>query len=659
MPDDISIENFLDIPDPDGDGVPESAVAAKLISPDRSLGRHLLRAAMTNAQFRRFKHSPGLCVVIEAPTPAWVTPLRSAASALAAWHRTEGRDGTTRHTRKPNEGEDELAKTLGAGHRVVAVSHAPERFLPPSLVAGADMRIRVGHPTPAVIRKAINDATGTKPRVASEKLGVGLDFFDLVSAIRVGSDARACIKRLEASSVSLSIVSRFGASVPELSSLCGYGEAAEWAKRLVEDVASWRRGDITDFSTIDRQVVFAGPPGTGKTTLVESIAKSSKLPLITTSVARWFIDGSSYIDGVLKQAEAVFAKASDAAPAILFLDECDAIPNRATVGSRNADYWAPIIGFILQFLDGITLTGPSSANLVIIGATNFPDSLDPALVRPGRLSRIIRILPPDEQDIPGILRQHLRGDLDGADLTGIAGLAAGSTGAILAGWVKAARRRARVAGRPMVVDDLRAEILSPDTRSPGSLWRCAVHEICHAVAVHAIGHGAVQSVSILSDGDQGGRVVVTHPAGEVTRTRGEIEGMITAALAGRAGEIAFGLEASTGSHSDLAAATTLAASIHASYGMGEGLVQRRPADQAASLLDFDPAVRRLTEATLQQFAGRAANIIERHRGLIESLAAHLVEVRRIDGTAFRRRFEAYERDHGSCDVRQIGGPRHA
>ncbi len=341
---DIHTEDYL--PDPD-DGPEEAAPEVTLIPPDRSLGRHLLRAALTAAQFRRFKHSPGLCVVIEAPSPAWVAPLRAAASALADWQRTEGRDGSTRHVRKPAEGEEEFARLLAGGFRVVAVSHAPERFLPPSLVAGADMRIRVGHPTAAVIRKAIRDATGSKPRAASEKLGVGLDFFDLISAIRVGSDVRTCIRRLEAASVSLSVVSRFGSDVPDLHTLSGYGEAMTWSERLVEDIDAWRRGEIQDFSTIDRQVVFAGPPGTGKTTLVEAISKASKLPLISTSVARWFIDGSSYIDGVLKQAEAVFAKASDAAPAILFLDECDSIPNRTTVGSRGC--YGPVVrGFQMK-----------------------------------------------------------------------------------------------------------------------------------------------------------------------------------------------------------------------------------------------------------------------------------------------------------------------
>ena len=649
-----SSHEYLLYPEPDDEPGEPDTQASETKAPHLTLGRHLLEAAMTPAQLRRFRHSPGLCVLIEAPTPAWVVPLRSAALMMASWQHAEARDGIKRSSQKASEGEEHLALTLGAGHRVVAVSHAPERTLPPSLVSGADMRIRTGPPTPEVIRKAIRDATGKNPRVASEKLGARLDYFDLVSAIRIGSNIRTCLRRLEAATVGRSAVDGFLVEAADLADLHGYGQAGEFARRLVQDVESWRRGEIPDLSSVETRVVLAGPPGTGKTTLVAAIAKATDLHLISTSVARWFIDGNSYLDGVLKQAEAVFGRASAAAPAILFLDEIDAIPNRATVGSRNADYWAPIVGYILQFLDGNTQGGPSSANLIVIGATNFGDALDPALVRPGRLSRVINILPPDEGAIPGILRQHLGKDLEGVDLGDFAGIAVGATGAVIAGWAKAAKRRARVAGRPMELNDLRAEILSPETRSPGSLWRCAVHEAAHATVAYAIGAGVLRSVSILSHGGYGGRMVIAGKSGEITRTRADIEALIVTALAGRAGEIAFGLEASTGAHEDLAMATGLAASIHASYGLGEELTHRRPADRAASLLDADPAFKSLVEASLRGLAACATGIVTRHRALVEMVANALVENSRIDAVGFRRIVDAYELDNGPCNAGHDG-----
>ncbi|WP_443136518.1 AAA family ATPase [Methylobacterium sp. Leaf106] len=456
----------------------------------------------------------------------------------------------------------------------------------------------------------------------------------------------------------MTVVAQFQTHVPPLEDLYGYGQAGEWAKRLVDDVDAWRRGEISDFSSIDRQVVFAGPPGTGKTTIVASIAKSSGLPLITTSVAKWFIDGTGYLDSVLKQAEATFLKAADAAPAILFLDEIDAIPNRATTSSRNADYWAPIVGYILQFLDGISSGGPSSSNLVIIGATNFGDALDPALVRPGRLSRVIKILPPDEKAIPGILREHLGKDLEGVHLDHIGGIALGATGAVIAGWAKGARRRARVARRPMEIGDLMVEILALDNRSPGAIWRCAVHEASHAVVAFKTGACVIRSISILSSPTQGGRMIGAYPDGEVARTRADIESVIITALAGRAGEIVFGMEPSTGSYSDLTTATNLAASIHASFGMGEGLVQRRPADKAASLLDEDANFRRLIEMSLKAFSAQAVEIVTRYRDLVEILANRLVKDRQIDGAAFRQLVDGYERKLVQGPATQNGGPRH-
>lgn len=540
----------------------------------------------------------------------------------------------------------------------MAVSHAPERLLPPSVVAGADMRIRTGHPTASVIRKAIRDATGTWPRSGSAKLGARLDYFDLVSAIRVGSDPRSCLDRLARATAGITVVAQFQTQVPPLENLCGYGEAGQWAKRLVEDVDAWRRGDILDFSTLDRQVFLAGLPGTGKTTLVASIAKSSGLPLITTSVAKWFIDGTGYLDSVLKQAEAVFMQAADASPAILFLDEIDAIPNRATTSSRNTDYWAPIVGFILQFLDGISSGGPSSSNLVIIGATNFGDALDPALVRPGRLSKVIKILPPDEKAIPGILRQHLGKDLEDVDLGHVGGVAIGATGAVIAGWTKGARRRARVARRPMEIGDLMAEILAPDNRSPSAIWRCAVHEASHSVVAHMTGSCVVQSISILANPTQGGRMIGAYQDGEVTRTRVDIENVIVTALAGRAGEIVFGMEPSTGSYGDLTTATNLASSIHASFGMGEGLVQRRPADKAASLLAEDANFRRLIEMSLKAFHSQALGIVTRYRDLVEIVANRLVQERHVGGEAFRQIIGTYEQNLVQGPATRNGGPRH-
>lgn len=111
-----STKEFLAYPEPDDDGTEEPITETSgLVAPHLTLGRHLLEAVMTPAQLRRFRYSPGLSVLIEAPTPAWVPPLRSAAAAMANWQHIAARDGTARHARKPTEGENELARVWEQG----------------------------------------------------------------------------------------------------------------------------------------------------------------------------------------------------------------------------------------------------------------------------------------------------------------------------------------------------------------------------------------------------------------------------------------------------------------------------------------------------------------------------------------------------------------
>ncbi len=109
-------------------------------------------------------------------------------------------------------------------------------------------------------------------------------------------------------------------------------------------------------------------------------------------------------------------------------------------------------------------SGPSS-RLIVIGATNFPNRLDEALVRPGRLNRIVHIERPGVSDIAGILRQHLSGDLAGENLMPLASIGTGATGADIAGWARGARMVARAAGRGMILADLVDQVAQPETRT--------------------------------------------------------------------------------------------------------------------------------------------------------------------------------------------------
>ena len=419
----------------------------------------------------------GLCVVIEAPTPAWVEPLRCAAAAMADWHLSVAMDGDPRRSPETADDAERIAEALNDGHRLVVVSHAPARHLPPSLVARADMTIRTGPPTPAVIRKAIRYATGVEPGITSERLGDRLDFLDLVGAIRAGSDLRTCLRRLGSASANRAVVDRFPAGHIDLASQSMDGEAAAWARRLVADVDAWRQGGIADIISMDRHAVLCGPRGTAKSGIVTAIARSADLPLISTCVPGWFTDGSPFVDGVPRRARAAFDKAADASPAILLLDGIDAIPCRDPVSSGDVAHSETIVTYIGRFLDETAAGVPSSSKLIVIGTARSGNALDAGLVRPGRFSHVFEIPPPDEK---AILRRHLGQDLDGLSLDDVVTQASGTN---IADWVGSARRRARFARRPMTIDDLVAEAHAQGNRSPASLPRGVVHETFRTIEV--------------------------------------------------------------------------------------------------------------------------------------------------------------------------------
>jgi hypothetical protein len=161
----------------------------------------------------------------------------------------------------------------------------------------------------------------------------------------------------------------------------GMGEAMAWANRLLADLERWRAGEIP-FEAIERHVVLASEPGLGKTTFARSLAKSARLPLVATSVGAWFSSSAGYLDSVVKAIDGAFARAAASAPAILFLDELDALPSREALGPREGSWWTPVIGHMLTTLDG-AISGVAG-RLIIVGATNYAQKLDPALIRPGR-----------------------------------------------------------------------------------------------------------------------------------------------------------------------------------------------------------------------------------------------------------------------------------
>ncbi|WP_334153050.1 ATP-binding protein [Agrobacterium pusense] len=187
--------------------------------------------------------------------------------------------------------------------------------------------------------------------------------------------------------------------------LCGYGAAQAWTRDLKADLALWREGALTwpDMST---KLLLSGPPGTGKTTFARALCNTLQVPLLVTSVANWLEPG--FLGDVLQRMSAAFTQASKHAPAILFIDEIDNIGSRSSAGARqHDDYWVSLINRLLELLDGAKKT----EGVVIVGATNLPEKIDPALLRSGRLETHVHIPLPDLETLTGILTHHLGNDL--------------------------------------------------------------------------------------------------------------------------------------------------------------------------------------------------------------------------------------------------------
>jgi cell division protease FtsH len=154
------------------------------------------------------------------------------------------------------------------------------------------------------------------------------------------------------------------------------------------------------------KLLLSGPPGTGKTTFARALCNTLQVPLLVTSVANWLEPG--FLGDVLQRMSAAFTQASKHAPAILFIDEIDNIGSRSSAGARqHDDYWVSLINRLLELLDGATKT----EGVVIVGATNLPEKIDPALLRSGRLETHVHIPLPDLETLTGILTHHLGNDL--------------------------------------------------------------------------------------------------------------------------------------------------------------------------------------------------------------------------------------------------------
>jgi cell division protease FtsH len=422
-----------------------------------------------------------------------------------------------------------------------------------------------------------------------------------------------------------------------LKDLHGMDAARAWGEGLARDLADFKDGRIS-WDDIDRGALIFGPPGCGKTTFAKALAVTCDVPLIVASYSKWQTHRSGHLGRLLKAMRKDFDDTTENAPAILFIDEIDVFSNRDDPDMQYREWWVPVTNALLECLDGAS--GREGA--VVIGATNRPAGIDPALVRAGRLDREIRIDLPSPAAIERIFRHYLRDDLEHESLCGIAAAASGLTGADIESIVRRARRNARHENRRIALQDL-FDHLDEDGqgRSPEMLWRAAVHEAGHAAVAILLEVATEVSLSLVQRRQAGGYAAITMRA--LCPTREMIEQQITCMLAGRAAEkvILGRISAGAGgsNDSDLARATDLAASMITSYGLSEDenpIYFDNP--MKSRLLIQLPEVREQVHVILGRSHAQACLLINAHEAQICKLAHELVKRRGLTDSEIRSHF---------------------
>ncbi|MBV9534333.1 MAG: ATP-dependent zinc metalloprotease FtsH [Solirubrobacterales bacterium] len=394
-------------------------------------------------------------------------------------------------------------------------------------------------------------------------------------------------------------------------------------------------------------VLLYGPPGTGKTLLARAVAGEAH-------AAFFSIAASEFIEAIVGVGAArvrdLFSKAKEAAPAIVFIDELDAI-GRSRQGSAGItganDEREQTLDQILTEMDGFE----STEAVVVLGATNRPEILDPALLRPGRFDRRVAVQPPDRAGRAKILQVHTRSMPLAADvdLNVLAATTPGMVGADLANLANEAALLAARRGHDKVMmadftDSLekillgapRGIVLSPDDRK-----RTAYHESGHAlVGMLTPAADPVRKVSIIPRGMALGVTLSTPDADRVSYTRDELEAKIRVSLGGRvAEEVVFG-NITTGAESDLQQLTQIARQMVGWWGMSDklGPVTLLPQDGQGPLLpgssETSPQTQWLIDdevhGLIDDAHAEVTHLLSDHRDQLDSLAHKLLEAETLD-----------------------------
>ena len=426
------------------------------------------------------------------------------------------------------------------------------------------------------------------------------------------------------------------------------------AKENLQEIVTYLHdpGKYKDIgASMPKGILLVGPPGTGKTMLAKAVAGESNVPFISMS-------GSEFVEmfvgmGASKVRD-LFKQAKEKAPCIVFIDEIDAIGGKRNTGNIGGnDEREQTLNQLLTEMDGFE----SNNGVVILAATNRPESLDPALLRPGRFDRRVPVELPDLKGREDILKVHaakVRTE-PGIDYNVIARMASGASGAELANIINEGALRAVREGRAAVSQkDLEEsiEVVFAGYQKKNAILtdeeklRVSYHEVGHALVAALQSHSApVQKITIIPRTSGAlGYTMQVEEGNHYLYTKEELENRIATITGGRAAEeVVFG-NSSTGAANDIEQATRIARSMISRYGMSEDFDMvamesinnkylggdTSPACSDATAAEIDRKVVELVRTQHQ----KAVQMLQEHRDDLERIARFLYEKETITGEEF-------------------------